>query len=766
MPGQQISSAKDLLAHAAAPADIRLDCSVMQKGIDNYAIDIELDSRFLARTRRVLQELVKRVVGGRRPNADADLIDAMREAYVDMVNVSLHRTKTNFDPAQVRICHFGIIKFIVSEVRDQIEAHVRQVEETLGQQQFAGSRSLLVTQERFAWLRKHSAAFQYRATRAMFRQLQREETSQLRPLREQFLGDDLIELPNILLNPMLAVTSPMLPQLTLDSYMMWTGNADAFCDAIAELEKYLAGRLPELALTPLRAPAKSLVGDTEIYDQLGGIFGAQPILGAATDQKDEVNEQFCWLDQPANIRLLFDASVHERMIGNVHGWRATREFKSLTRKLQKIGMEARSRFVGDARAREMVAGYIMREDWAAANEDIIDLPSACAYVAGNDSRKILAKIDQSREGAPALIKQMDEWAKELNRRFKEESTEFSLRILTDLSRFRLHLKYYRFAHRMFNRLNVITAPDQIQLSRAGGHLYRLLGADQSKSAESAEPEIVHHTIIKADVRGSTVVTEELIKQSLNPASYFSTRLFRPISDLLDVYGAVKVFIEGDAVILAIYEHDVDPGQWYSVSRACGIARQILDIVASKNAHARQTGIPALEIGIGICYSDDKPMFLFDDDKPIMISSAIGEADRMSSCSWNLRETFAGGQFNVEVLEIAEGDRQRGEKGQHFARYNVNGVMLGTAAFRKLKSEIRLRKLKVKAGKTTQTVYVGQFPDMVGKVRDLVIREGVVGVWREGEVQLGQEGGEPFYEVLPNSKFTSQVLELARNQAAK
>lgn len=766
MPGQEIHSVKELMARAVAPRAAHLDCGVMQKGIDNYAIDIELDRQFLMHTRQVIQNMVKRVAAGKRANADPAQVDAMRGAYEDMVKVSLHKTKTGFAPEQVRICHLGIAKFVVAEVRAQLDATVKQVEETLGQQQFSGSRSLLVTQEKFAWLRKHYADFQYSVTRTLFRHLQRAESSQLRPLREQLLGDELIELPNILLNPMLSVTSPIFPRLLVDSYMFWSGNVEALCTAIAGLEAFLAAKLPDLVLLPLRAAARRSVGDTEIYDQLGGLFGSQPILGSAVDQKDKVSEQFGWLEQPGNIRLLFDPSVHQRMVEDIGDKRAQRRFRSETRKLQKLGMQARARFVNDAQAKEMIAGYIIREDWSMAYEDLIDISSACAYVAGNDARRILSKMDQSREGATALVKQMDEWAKEVNRRFKEEATEFSLRMLTDLSRFRLHLKYFRFAHRMFNRLNVITEPEQIQLSRAGGHLYRLLGSHQTKDTEATEPEIVHHTIIKADVRGSTVVTQELIRQNLNPASYFSTRLFGPISDLLGQYGAVKVFIEGDAVILAIHELDVDPGQWYSVSRACGMARDILAIVASKNAHSRQTGIPVLEIGIGICYLDDKPLFLFDDDKPIMISSAIGEADRMSSCSWHLREAFGEGQFNVEVLEIAEGERQRGEKGQHYMRYNVNGVMLGTSAFQKLKREIRLARLKVKIGDATQTFHVGQFPDMAGKGRDLVVREGTVGVWRDNCMQPGQSSGETFYEVLPNSKIASRVLELARKQAAK
>lgn len=766
MPGPEIQTVDDVKARVVTLAEIGLNCGAMQKGIDNYAIDIELDGQFLQRARFVIQEIVKRVVAGKRPMADADEIDAFRDAYADMVVVSLHKTKTGMSPEQVRIAHFGIIKFVLVEIKAQLDTAIKQVEETLGRQQLIGSRNLLVTQEKVAWLRKHYATFYYRATRAIFRHLQREETGQLRQLREQFLGDQMPELPNILFNPMLAVAAPVSPRLMLESYVLWPGSAEALGEANDGLEEFLMGQLPELRFTPLKPARRPILGEMEIYDQLGGLFGAQAILGAAVDQKDQVVEEFGWLDHPGNVRLLFDAAVHERMLAKIEGMRARRQFKSDMKKLRKIGIDARARFAREAQAREMIAGYVLRDEWSLAYDDILELPVACAYVAGNESRKGLARMDQSRDGAAGLVKQLDEWAKEVNRRVKEEPEEFALRILTDMSRFRLHLKYYRFAHRIFNRLNVITEPEKIRLSRAGGHLYRLLGSEQSKAAEPSEPEIVHHTILKADVRGSTAVTEELINQNLNPASYFSTRFFDPITELLATYGAVKVFIEGDAVILAIHEQNFDPQQWYSVSRACGIAREILDIVASKNAHSRQTGIPPLEIGIGICYSDNKPMFLFDEDRPMMISSAISEADRLSSCSWRLRQIFGKGQFNVEVLEIADADREQAEKGQTHLLYNVNGIVLDGAAFQKLKSEIRLRKLRVKIGDSSGSVYVGQFPDVIGKARDLVIREGVIGRWQNGVALAGPDGGQYFYEVLPNSKFASQVLELARSSAAK
>lgn len=112
---------------------------------------------------------------------------------------------------------------------------------------------------------------------------------------------------------------------------------------------------------------------------------------------------------------------------------------------------------------------------------------------------------------------------------------------------------------------------------------------------------------------------------------WSMRFFDLITDFVKVYGAAKVFIEGDAVILGIYEHDNAPYQWYAVARIRGLAVEMLDIANAKNRHSVQLGLPKLEIGIGICFEDEKPLFLYDEGCPIMISSAIGDADRMSGC---------------------------------------------------------------------------------------------------------------------------------------
>lgn len=141
--------------------------------------------------------------------------------------------------------------------------------------------------------------------------------------------------------------------------------------------------------------------------------------------------------------------------------------------------------------KQAIASYSLRGKWSIADEDLIELPIACAYVTGNDTKKLLARIDRTQEGANALVKRLDDLVEDVDRQFKEELDEIFLRLLADIGRYRLHLKYFRFAHRVLNRISVITEPDEIQLARAGGRLYELLSEEENKLLESSAPQVIH-----------------------------------------------------------------------------------------------------------------------------------------------------------------------------------------------------------------------------------------------------------------------------------
>ena len=750
------STFDELIAAVQVPQAISVDFTGARKGIDNYHVDVQISEAFTLAAKELIEQQVKLVVAGKPlTRGNTEKMGDFRDAYADVLKITLHRLKTDLTVDEVLLLQFALIKFLLSEVSARVDEQGAQLEERLGQQQYAGSRSLLATQDQLKWFRKHQAEFQFRVVRLLLRQLQKEEIGNLKLLRQQYLGDRLPGAVNILFNPMLAARSPQDPAVLLENYALWPD----FSAVNEMLEDVLGQELP-LKAEPLKRVARSDHAQPEVFDELGGLFTVQALLGTALDQKDQPGESFTWFEYPGNVTWLFDERVLNQQLdrareggGLTSGWRFKADIKRLLKVFERIQKSLRDQHAG----REMIASHVLRDQITQQDLDLLDIPLMCKFVAGSDVKRILGLIDLSKEGAGALVDKLKRAQGTLDGLVREAPAQQYLKILLDVCRYRLHLKYYRFAHRVFNRLNVIVDPEQVQLAKAGGNLYRLMNSEEVKLVASEEPEIVHHTILKADVRGSTTVTQELIRQSLNPASYFSLRFFGPINERLSIYGATKVFIEGDAVILGFYEHENRPQDWYSVAQACGIAKEMVDIVRLQNTGNQKTGLPLLEIGIGICYSADRPLFLYDENRPIMISSAIGDADRMSSCSWKLRSTFEAGPFNVHVLEIGHGHHQRGEKGQEYIRYNVNGILLDDAAFAKLRDEVDLKRLSAKIAGQSEKFLVGRFPDANGRKRDLVVRQGTVGVWDDPHVTSGPADGQSFYEVLTNNKLVTQII---------
>jgi hypothetical protein len=261
---------------------------------------------------------------------------------------------------------------------------------------------------------------------------------------------------------------------------------------------------------------------------------------------------------------------------------------------------------------------------------------------------------------------------------------------------------------------------------------------------------------------------ELRQRGLNPASHFSLNFFDPIRELIDLYGARVVFIEGDAVILSLFEHEEAVGSRVGVARACGLARALLSVLERQNAYSRANSLPDLEIGIGVVYSDEAPSYLYAGETQIMVSPAIGKADRLSSCSWTLRKQRGPrGPRNVEVYEIPPSDALYGEKGEIHLRYNVNGIELDAQAFAKLQSEIVLQRVEVApAGESGPAgFFTGRYPDVKGTMHQLVIREGIIRLFARGQDAGGKPTGAKFYEVVADDALARRVQEEAQKQPA-
>ena len=141
-------------------------------------------------------------------------------------------------------------------------------------------------------------------------------------------------------------------------------------------------------------------------------------------------------------------------------------------------------------------------------------------------------------------------------------------------RLRRDTRNYERLSAAMERVNLVRNERTRELSEMNHSLYEFLLPEEARPAED---RVLSHTIIKADVRGSTKITQELLARGLNPASLFSLNFYEPVKRILERYGAAKVFIEGDALVLAIYETESNRAQQRAVSKACALARQILAV---------------------------------------------------------------------------------------------------------------------------------------------------------------------------------------------
>ncbi len=762
-------SVKDLIDQVETERSVQITIDSLARGIDNYHIDIRLSRRFASDVKKLVSLLVSQLSVPKPKNWDnSKLYEKLRGKYLDLMTVLIHRVKTDLKADEICLLQFAAIKHILGFTRNQLDEEIRRVNSKLAENRNKGSSEALATQQRLFWLKKNYDAILYAVNKVVFSQLQRVEERQLNSIREQFLGEKYRFAPDAILNPLLYTSELSALPLLLNEYSMWSWNGEdsGFVDVNNQVEQLFNKRLKELPISPLRSEENS-DRESEIHDDLNGLFCTQSFLGKAIDSKNTLTETFNWFEIPENIELLFNVRKNTDLLKELRKeegigawWRARSTVKRMEKTLHAFSkLLKNNKFLP-----QLLASHYMRRSISSAIMEHVDLKVICQYLSGNIA---LSKLQESVTGGYTLNAEQLKSLESLQEKIKEQIGKAdhadSLRLLLDISRFRKQLKLFRFAHRAFNRFSILTTEEDIKLSKSAGTLYLM---PTSSEIEEDDERICHHAILKADVRGSTTVTDELQAKGLNPASYFSMRFFNPINKILETYGANKVFIEGDAIILSFLEYEHTPQQWFSVARACGNAKDMLKITGSNNRYSTQMGLPLLELGIGVCYSDEAPCYLYDGDHPIMISGAIGLADRMSGCSWNLRAAIKKSLFNVDVLRIAEGESGKGEKGQDFLRYNVNGINIDDASFAKLKTEIPLKSVKMKLNGKEYLFHVGQYPDVSGRKKDLVVREGKIGLWMDNEIHDDPESNDSYYEVVVNRKVLPLVLEaVSKKQAA-
>jgi class 3 adenylate cyclase len=369
-----------------------------------------------------------------------------------------------------------------------------------------------------------------------------------------------------------------------------------------------------------------------------------------------------------------------------------------------------------------------------------------------------------------------------------ERAKVAARFLHDFSQYHRDLRRLETLNAALDSVSLVATDKLRELSRMNGTLYEFLLPDEQPQ-QPEEDRVLRHVVMKADVRDSTRLTRTLMEKGLNPASYFSLNFYDPVNKLLGKYGAQKVFLEGDAIILAILERAGEPE--LAVSRMCVLAREIIEIVRGYNELMRRSNMPELELGIGITLQESAPLYLMDGEHQIMISEALNESDRLSSCNKRARKVMESqaGPFHVFVFQPKEEnsaalagrpstDRPTDPNANpedSIISFNLGGIRMNQAAFRKLEQEISLIPLNDSmiaslpnlpaSDKGDRRLSSGTVPVDREIFRKIVIRESRIAVVNAEDFSMQGWTDRCYYEVCTDPAIYAALEKQKENRKA-
>jgi hypothetical protein len=325
-----------------------------------------------------------------------------------------------------------------------------------------------------------------------------------------------------------------------------------------------------------------------------------------------------------------------------------------------------------------------------------------------------------------------------------EREKMAARFLRDFLRYHRDLRRLEALNSALDSGNLIGNSKMRELSAMNSTLYEV---------KPMEDKVLRHVILKADIRDSSRLTRSLLEKGMNPASYFSLNFYGPVNKLLDKYGAQKVFVEGDALIVALLEREGEAA--LAVSRACVLAREIIEIVRGYNQILERAGLPTLELGTGISFQDSAPMYLMDGEEQIMISDALNESDRLSSCSKRVRKAIAGVEspFNVYAFQTPNDGDATDSPDDFNLKYNLNGIRISHAAFLRLQQEISLEPCRLDLpalwGSEVFHLYRGLVPVGNDIFKKILVRSSSIPQIDPQKFSLQRWTEQSYYEVCSN-----------------
>ena len=746
--------------HIGVAPDLKM--ARYRTGIDNLHIDVVLSRKFQATLTKLVFKMVQEELA-RLGYSDAEKcpensdFERFRDCYRGLWEGVLEQTNRELPVAELaKLLQLSLLKLLLHTPGQVITDLRRQlhVDGELKGGRVDSGRSLEL-HERLVIIAKHEAGIRYRTLRRLFRLVQQLESKELRKIRKSILGTSWVLSKTLLFNPLLQLQDLSKESDFVNHYPMVfldRENADDFVLTnrifCAQFVDYLADWCePVLAESTEAAGGGGLaVRQREWQEGLAGFLDGQRLLLRAVQEEEFKPCRGSWLDSPKNIDQLFRRPSSSTLFAGFgvknkptaetrlpDGWEEfqRRMTQELHKRLDKAGV-----------LRRVIASYRTPRLHRQLNEKL-SIRDIYQYLAGElPRRKLLQRLTlASTTETDAVLHALDTVLHYIQRMPAHKQLEYTVRYLKDFLTFRRDLKLAHFTYQQMGHLRLLTDPENINLSRDNGTLYEFRLRSE---VDRVERTIRAHVVLKADIRGSTEITAELMQKRLNPATHFSLNFFAPITKLLERFNAEKVFVEGDALILAVLDTGCMGGQSMIVAYACGLAREILSVMERQNRQHINHDLPKLE-------------------RKIMISPAINLADRLSSCAAELRRNTTWRHSNHHRIEVMHTPSQEQSK-TRLLRYNVNGINLDPAAFVRLKKELAMHKVRLQSRSgSSHDYHAGRFIDRQGTSHWLIVREAPLKVLVEDfSVKEAQGGPEYFYEVINDTQLMERIKSKLRS----
>jgi len=554
----------------------------------------------------------------------------------------LNRAKAEGNPSVDVLGRLAVLKFIRTELQTQFARILEQCRMKSKSLEGVRQAKMMQTQELVSAFQVGKKIILRRAGQEMFRLLREIEKETLARTRRSLLGESPADCYRLFLNPLILTEDGRDDYLCAEHYYMF-GNFDKDPDRFPSLRQLALSFLRELGYG-------EGIDDGHLEQALNVPENAVTLVGAGN------GEDLTQEDRNRNDRLDIWTRLLQRQSVLLHVVASYEAVPLLAEYAPRVNPQ------------QIKNALIFREEAGRVEKIIAE--------SRLDSDRLFAAV-----GRVASCR-------------GSERSRFAARLLHDLFCYHRDLRGLEALSAGFDRINLVSDDKVRKLSTLNGMLYEFLPPEDQKPAED---RVLHHVILKADVRDSSRLTRSLMQKGMNAASYFSLNFYDPVNKLLAKYGATKVFLEGDAIIVALLEREGEA--MLSVGRACVLAWEIVSLLREYNELLERSGLPSMEVGLGIAYQDSPPLYLMDGEHRIMISDAINESDRLSSCSKRVRKKVApdAGVFQVYSVLIGgrgnnnNNDGASAEAGAEEMRlnYNVGGICLSEAAFRKLQQEISL-----------------------------------------------------------------------------